>query len=174
MLLHSVLAQRSLGHARLIGATIVAVLCAMPPRVALAQISDVKASKDHPMVSRYAGSIIIGYDFRKFDDFVIPLGALKRTGERPAAGGGFSPTFEPTKSERVEGRATRILYVGPQDRSPLEIVQNYELELKKNGFNTLYTCAGTQCGLDDGRLATFYLNTTWACRSAARPRSCEN
>ncbi len=98
------------------------------------------------MVSRYAGSIIIGYDFRKFDEFVVPLGVLKRTGERPAAGGGTHPTFEPAKSQRVEGRATRILYVGPQDRSPLEIVRNYELELKKNGFNTLYTCAGTQCG----------------------------
>jgi OmpA-OmpF porin, OOP family len=133
------------------------LIVALLAPAALAQLSDVKGSKDHPMVSRYAGSIIIGYDFRKFDEFVIPLGALKRTGERPAAGGGFSPTFEPVRSERVEGRATRILYVGPPDRSPLEIVRNYEVELKKNGFNTLYTCAGTQCGLDDGWLATYYL-----------------
>jgi hypothetical protein len=91
------------------------------------------------MVSRYAGSIIIGYDFRKFDEFVIPLGVLRRTA-------GTRVTLEPTKSQEVEGRATRILYVGPQERSPLEIVRNYELELKKNGFETLYTCAGTQCG----------------------------
>ena len=47
-----------------------------------------------------------------------------------------SPDFEPAKSQRVEGRVTRILYVGPPDRSPLEIVRNYELELKKNGFET--------------------------------------
>ena len=138
-------------------AVMVGVLLGACPPSAHAQLTDVKASKDHPMVSRYAGSVIIGYDFRKFDEFVVPLGPLKRTGERPAAGGGFSPTFEPTKSQRVEGRATRILYVGPPDRSPLEIVRNYELELKKNGFDTLYACAGTQCGLDDGWLATFYL-----------------
>ena len=93
------------------------------------------------MVSRYAGSIIIGYDFRKFDEFVIPLGVLRR-----AAGGGSRVTLEPAKSQKVEGRATRILYVGPQERSPLEIVRNYELELKKNGFETLYYLSGTQCG----------------------------
>ena len=149
----------------------VTLLLGGSPPPAFAQLQDVRASKDHPMVSRYAGSVIIGYDFRKFDEFVLPLGALKRTGERPAAGGGFSPTFEPDKSQRVEGRATRILYVGPPDRSPLEIVRNYELELKKNGFNTLYACAGTQCGLDDGWLATFYLYTLEKRLSQTPPRN---
>ena len=55
-------------------AAIAVILVAFSTSVALAQVSDVKGSKDHPMVSRYAGSIIIGYDFRKFDEFVIPLG----------------------------------------------------------------------------------------------------
>ena len=151
-------------------AVMVAALCGACPPSAYAQLSDVKGSKDHPMVSRYAGSVIIGYDFRKFDEFVVPLGPLKRTGERPAAGGGFSPTFEPARSQRVEGRATRILYVGPPDRSPLEIVRNYELELKKNGFDTLYTCAGIQCGLDDGWLAENYLYTLDKRLSQTPPR----
>jgi OOP family OmpA-OmpF porin len=134
----------------------VAVLPAVSPRTALAQLSDVKGSKDHPLVSRYAGSIIIGYDFRKFDEFVIPLGELKRTpGDQAGSGSGGS--FEPARSQRVEGRATRILYVAPQERSPLEIVRNYELELKKNGFTTLFTCAGVQCSAEDGGLAGFYL-----------------
>ena len=170
MLLCSALDHRSLRHAHWTFAVIAAVLFEVSPRAALAQLSDVKGSKDHPMVSRYEGSVIIGYDFRKFDEFVIPLGVLKRTGERPAAGGGSRATFEPAKSQRVEGRATRILYVGPPDRSPLEIVRNYELELKKNGFNTLYTCAGTQCGLDDGWLAEFYLYTLEKRLSQTPPR----
>jgi hypothetical protein len=88
MLLNSALGQRSPRHARWTFILIVAVLLGVSPQVALAQLSDVKGSKDHPMVSRYAGSVIIGYDFRKFDEFVIPLGALRRTGGRPAAGGG--------------------------------------------------------------------------------------
>ena len=135
-----------------------------------AQVSDVKGSKDHPMVSRYAGSVVIGYDFRKFDEFVIPLGVLKRAGDRPAAGGGTNAKFEPVKSQRVEGRVTRILYVGPSERSPLEIVRNYELELKKNGFETLYACAGTQCGERDGWLAEFYLYTLDKRLSQTPPR----
>lgn len=153
MLLHSALDRRSLRQAQWTVAGIVVVLFGLSPRAALAQLSDVKGSKDHPMVSRYAGSVIIGYDFRKFDEFVIPLGVLTRAGGRLAAG----PSLEPIKSQRVEGRVTRILYVGPQERSPLEVVRNYELELQKNGFDTLYTCTGTQCGEQDGWFARFYL-----------------
>jgi len=132
---------------------IVAVLTlALWASAAPAQLSDVRGSKDHPMVSRYAGSLIIGYDFRKFDEFVLPLGPIRRLEVGKS-------TFEPSKSRRVEGRATRILYVGPPDRSPLEIVRNYEVELKKNGFDVLYTCAAAQCGEKDGWLAEFYLYT---------------
>lgn len=132
-----------------IGAMVLAA--ALSASAALAQLSDVKGSKDHPMVSRYAGSVIIGYDFRKFDEFVIPLGPLKRAANQQ--------DFELAKSQRVEGRVTRILYVGPPDRSPLEIVRNYELELKKSGFEPFYTCAATQCGEEDGSLTQFYLYT---------------
>jgi outer membrane protein OmpA-like peptidoglycan-associated protein len=114
------------------------------------QLTDVKGSKDHPMVSRYTGSVIIGYDFRKFDEFVLPLAAVKRMDVT-------KPAVEPTKSQRVEGAVTRILYIAPEDRSPLEIVRNYEVELKKGGFSTLFNCAATQCGERDGWLAEFYL-----------------
>lgn len=159
MPLQPALDHRSPRHRHYAAMVMVTILIGAPP-AALAQLSDVRGSKDHPMVSRYAGSVIIGYDFRKFDEFVIPLGELKRTPRgRPAAGGGTEATFEPTKSQRVEGRITRILYVGPAERSPLEIVRNYELELKKNGFDTLYTCAATGCGEQDGWLAEFFLYT---------------
>jgi outer membrane protein OmpA-like peptidoglycan-associated protein len=134
-----------------VAGVILALLIGAVPPAALAQLSDVKGSKDHPMVSRYAGSVIIGYDARKFDEFTIPLGPLRRVDARP--------TFEPSKSQRVEGKVTRILYVGPPDRSPLEIVRNYELELKKSGFEILYACAEKQCSERDGGLATFYLYT---------------
>ena len=168
MLLHSAL-NHSLPRRQIVGAIATVLLVASPP-AALVQVSDVKGSKDHPMVSRYAGSVIIGYDFRKFDEFVIPLGILKRVGDRPVAGGGTHPAFEPAKSQRVEGRVTRILYVGPEGRSPLEIVRNYELELERNGFETVYACAGTQCGLDDGWLGTFYLYTLEKRLSQTPPR----
>ena len=105
------------------------------------------------MVSRYAGSIIIGYDFRKFDEFVIPLGVAETQPVDPRLAA-VDATLEPAKSQTVEGRATRILYVGPQERSPLEIVRNYELELKKNGFeHACIPVPGRSAGNKDGWFA---------------------
>src|SRR5262245_33077319 len=106
MPLHFALDRCSPRHAHPAFAVIVAALVAVTPRAVLAQLFDVRGSKDHPMVSRYAGSVIIGYDFRKFDEFVIPLGVLRRAG-----GSGSRITLEPAKSQTVEGSVTRLLYV---------------------------------------------------------------
>ena len=116
-----------------------------------AQLTDVKGSKDPSMLKRYEGSTIIGYDFRKFDEFEVALGPLK------AAEPGSANRVVPSKSQRVEGQATRILYTVPEGRSPLEVLRNYEQELQKSGFKTLYRCSQEQCGGDDGDLAEQYL-----------------
>jgi OOP family OmpA-OmpF porin len=113
-----------------------------------AQLADAKGSKDNPIVKRYEGSTIIGYDFRKFDEFDLVLGPVRRNEERD---------LEPTKKQRVEGQVTRILYTVPEGRSPLEVVRNYEQELQKGGFQTLYKCAKAECGDDDGRMGEYYL-----------------
>ena len=112
------------------------------------QLSDVKGSKDPSMLKRYEGSTIIGYDFRKFDEFEVLLGPLKPTD---------AGSMEPSKSQRVEGQATRILYTVPEGRSPLEVLRNYEQELQKSGFTTLYRCAREQCGGSDGWLVEHIL-----------------
>ena len=58
-------------------------------------------SKDHPAISRYAGSVTIGYDFRKFDELVIPLSRVEIT---------FPPGTPVAKNnQKVEGQVTRIL-----------------------------------------------------------------
>ena len=36
-----------------------------------AEAADVKGSRDHPLISRYAGSEIIGYDTRAFDELAL-------------------------------------------------------------------------------------------------------
>jgi outer membrane protein OmpA-like peptidoglycan-associated protein len=98
------------------------------------------------LVSRYTGSTLIGYHHREFDEFVIPLGPIEGK-----AGGGF----QPTKQQRVEGQATRLMYVSPAGRSPLEVLRNYEDALTRAGFAPLYRCAGNQCGALFGNVATF-------------------
>jgi outer membrane protein OmpA-like peptidoglycan-associated protein len=99
---------------------------------------DVPNSKDHPSISRYAGAEIIGYDFRKFDQLTMPLGPVEIV---------YPPGEARTKkSHQAEGQVTRILYVGPPERSTLEVMRNYEQELKKGGFETMYSCALMACG----------------------------
>ncbi len=116
---------------------------------AAAQLNDASGAKDNPGIKRYEGSVIIGYDFRKFNDYELLVGPLERTGQPPYA--------KPTKTQQVEGQTTRILYVVPQGRSPLEVMRNYEQELQKSGFQVLYQCAREKCGAKDGWLAERYL-----------------
>ena len=46
----------------------------------------------------------------------------------------------------MEGKVTRTLYRGPKERSTLEILRNYQSALESAGFETLYTCGGSECG----------------------------
>jgi OOP family OmpA-OmpF porin len=101
------------------------------------QPKDVAGSKDNPLISRYKGSYIIGYEQRAFEEFTLPLGKQVRshTESEPLA-----------KTQRVEGKHTRILYVLPEERSSLEVFRNYESSLLKAGFVNLFSCSQDDCG----------------------------
>jgi outer membrane protein OmpA-like peptidoglycan-associated protein len=106
---------------------------------ASAQEKDVPGSKDHPLISRYAGSVIVGYDTKEYDELVLPLAGIFYDENINQA--------VPAKSQKVEGKLTRILYLAPEGRSTLEIFRNYENELKRAGFQVLYSCSGDKgCG----------------------------
>lgn len=52
------------------------------PGIVFAQEQDVEGSKDHPLVSRFAGSVIKYYNVKQFDEYVLPLGnAVKKRDE---------------------------------------------------------------------------------------------
>jgi outer membrane protein OmpA-like peptidoglycan-associated protein len=128
----------------------VMLLCLTPELPA--QLADVAGSKDSPLLQRYEGSSIIGYEFQEFGTVEVLLGQVK------GGGPGKRNVLSPTDSRQVEGRATRLLYVAPEGRSPLEVLRNYEQELKKSGFTTVYQCAAKTCGTDrDGWLGEYYL-----------------
>lgn len=139
---------------RIIGAGACAALLALASTSVRAQIKDLAGSRDPAGIKRYEGSIVIGYTFAKFDEFTFMLGPVKRATQ---PGG---PFFTPAKSQRAEGQRTRIVYVAPEGRSPLEVLRNYEQELAASGFQTVYRCRGTECGGADGDLAEKYLYTT--------------
>ncbi len=116
--------------------TIPGLACLMVSASTLAQNADSPGSEDHPMVTRYAGAFIDGYEVKDFDEYVLALGPVARDeqGERV-----------PKERAVLEGRITRILYRGPDGRSTLEIFRNYESALQAAGFETLFSC-GRDCG----------------------------
>jgi OOP family OmpA-OmpF porin len=99
-----------------------------------AQEKDLAGAKDHPLVSRYAGSVIIGYETKEYDTVPLVLGPW--TYEKQTV----------TRSKSVEGKVTRIVYLAPKGRSTLEIYRNYEIALKRAGFQVLWSCSEDGCG----------------------------
>jgi OmpA-OmpF porin, OOP family len=113
--------------------SLVCVLGALTVAIGAAQQQDIEGSKDHPLVSRYPGLVIGDYAVSEFDEFTLPLGKIKDD--------------KPEKSQRLEGKITRIQYSGPAGRSILEVYRNYEAALKKAGFSTLFSCVNNDgCG----------------------------
>jgi outer membrane protein OmpA-like peptidoglycan-associated protein len=137
-------------------------LCILPLATdVLAQLNDAAGSKDHPMIKRFEGSAIIGYEFLKFNDLVVLLGPIQgeysQFGRDEYERGRMTFPLTPTKTQKVEGEATRILYVAPTGRSPLEVMRNYERELQRIGFQPLFKCAREECSKQDGALGWMYL-----------------
>lgn len=101
-----------------------AALLLAPP--ALAQ--DLPGSADHPLVGRYEGSRINGYDVRDFDVYPFPEAAGRE---------GF---------RTIEGRVTRISYIMPPELSVAAAVRNFERALEGRGFEIVFRCETRACG----------------------------
>jgi outer membrane protein OmpA-like peptidoglycan-associated protein len=92
--------------------------------------ADAPDARDHALISRYAGSWLIGQEVKGFDQIAIPSG---------------SQSGEMTK---VEGRITRLFYISPAGRSVLEVQRNYEQALERAGAAKRDGCAD-DCGARD-------------------------
>ncbi|MCL0034272.1 DUF4892 domain-containing protein [Thermodesulfovibrionales bacterium] len=129
--------------------------------VAYAHGKDVEGSKDHPLISRFAGSVIKFYDVKQFDEYVLPLGKAVREFDEEKR----RPALKLTESKRLEGKVTRIFYEAPEGRSTLEVFRSYEAALKNAGFEILFSGAGEELGYDldrfiyhRGRLGKFNIS----------------
>lgn len=95
---------------------------------------DVAGSRDHPVVSRFKGSVIAGYESLDYAEAIFPLGRAK-----------WSQPDHFVKTEHLEGRVTRIFYVAPKGKTGLEVYRNFESALADADFKVTYACDG-----DDG------------------------
>jgi len=114
--------------------------------------SDAKGVKDLPYLGRYDGSMILTSQHSKFDRFTLPLSALKATeGKRD---GHNNIYFAPETSKMLEGEHTRLVYILPAERTPLEVLKNYEDEITSKGGKILFECEKEGCGGDSHRTSS--------------------
>ncbi len=94
--------------------------------------ADLPGAKDHPLLKRFGGSEIVGYEVKRFDAYELQTSTFKRynleTGRREF-------TEPPLK---LEGARTRIWYEAPGEASATELLRNYLNELTGLGFKILY------------------------------------
>src|SRR5918996_3214801 len=127
--------------------TIGFVFSAIPDKVPTA---DRNGAKDNPLLNRYEGSLIVAYEHKSFDEFDLPLSKLEQltAGERDTHN---NRAYEPRQKKSLEGERTRLVYLIPPDRSPLEVVRNYQEEIEGKGGKVLFQCKAEECGGAPGR-----------------------
>lgn len=102
-------------------------------------------SADHPALKRIEGAVIVAFDKQAFAEQSVALSKIRFDYE--------NQKFFPFKSEMVEGPQTRILYRAPKNASTLEVLRQYQSDLKAGGFEVLFEGNGKgdeENTLDDG------------------------
>lgn len=130
---------------------VIALAASLTPDPALAKATvptqDIPGARDSPLLRRYDGSFIVDYAQRAFDEFELPTAELKPVpGKKDAKN---NDVFAPAASEQLQGRLTRIVYVAPANRSPLEVMSNYQEEIVGKGGTALFSCRDEACGGDN-------------------------
>lgn len=94
---------------------------------------------DHPGLARYPASEIVGYRAPSLDQITVPTGPI---------------ADEDAQANRrtVEGRVTHIDYRLKPATAPLQIERHYTDLLRRDGFETVFSCTGPACGRDMGSL----------------------
>jgi OmpA-OmpF porin, OOP family len=110
---------------------LLALLLLAPTSVG-AQTRDVAGSRDFAGIGRFSSSVISGYQVKDFDAARMQAAPFKND--------------KPADARRLEGRITRIAYRTNPGPSILEVSRNFETQLTKAGFETLFTCDTDACG----------------------------
>lgn len=110
-----------------------------------ASAQDIAGASDHPLVGRYAGSVINFYETRDYDEIALPERAIP-------AGEDRNPD---AWTRDLAGEITSIRYEGPGDRSALEIMRNYEAALEGSGFEIVFFCRTDNC-VEQGGISSFW------------------
>ena len=100
--------------------------------VGVAHGADVAGAKDHPALKRFAGSEIVAYDVKRFDEFDLQTSTFKQYNLETKKREYAQPALH------LEGAHTTLWYESQGDTSALELMRNYQNELTGKGFQILY------------------------------------
>jgi outer membrane protein OmpA-like peptidoglycan-associated protein len=112
---------------------------------------DLPGSRDPASLKRYEGSLIVSYDDKAFDEYLLPTAPLRMDPDRQRRDSHNNRWFTPAQALQLEGRRVRRVYLIPEGRSPLEVVRNYRDEVESRGGQVLLECKREECGGDPGR-----------------------
>lgn len=99
----------------------------------LAAASNAAAENDgHPLFTPIAGSFVQQQEVMELDEQQLVIGKVQQDGT--------------VKTEKLEGKVTKIDYRDPDNRSSLDRFRTYEQALKKTGFTIVYSCSKEACG----------------------------
>ncbi|WP_313443544.1 hypothetical protein [Brevundimonas sp.] len=128
-------------HCFLPAAVALAVLSVLTPQVTHAQTRDVAGASDHADVPRVDGAVARAWRHVAVGDIRMPLAAINSRDDLE------------TVPRHVQGEIKHTDYVIRPARTPLEMDRHYEEALRRNGYQTLYACAGiSACGSRMGEL----------------------
>jgi OOP family OmpA-OmpF porin len=111
--------------------------------------ADLAGAKDSTLLKRYEGSVIVSYKQQSFGELALPLSRLEPVPDKTDSNNNH--LHLPKSKKELEGRYTRIVYLAPQGRSPLEVLRNYQEEITGGGGKMLFECKSDACGGDPGR-----------------------
>lgn len=112
---------------------------------------DIAGSRDNPLLKRYDGSFIVSYDRVAFTDFKLPLSRLEPVDPDKRRDASNNVVHLPKQEKELEGARGRLAYLLPAERSPLEVLRNYQDEVEAAGGVVLFACKGEACGGDPER-----------------------
>src|ERR1041385_2945959 len=118
-----------------LGALLFMVVCVARLAHAQSSSSDLPGAKDHPLVGRYAGSVLQHASEENYASVRVPGGPGRPAGAQLAF----------AKETKVEGHISAYFYVAPRERSALEVFRNYESALRGAGFVALFSCELRAC-----------------------------
>ena len=131
--------DRAMRSPALLATFLAVVLCA--PALAQQRPAPAAGGADHPMVGRYDGAVQRLRQQRDYAEMRIVTGPV--LGAHRTPGG---PRATEANSTAVAGRALRLRYDGPDGRSPLELVRNWQQRMERDGFRTVFACEARGCG----------------------------